>query len=279
MSTVYINEHTTYTPKAEGDAARVAKQAAVAEPGPTFDESLDKLDAAIAELDDLTTKAQAFPSTIVSIDAKMADLESQDLSNLEALESRQAQQGKLNSMKLLAAAQQKRMKVSIANARENIIKLGTIVVRLLDQRWYELYTKVDAEAAAVMTKYFYHTFSLTMQNQYKGHVLLASLKFPPIQGWHDKLKIVKFRQLRYAVSRVKEFEVMTLEDVSARLDEMDHEQREQLRVNRGTQPKYKVFSPDDKPVAPDKPGMNRYGYPQPKPARPEPVTASENGRR
>jgi hypothetical protein len=78
-----------------------------------LDTELDRLDATLATLDELSARQREFPRHIAEIDAKLAKLAAEDLSTLEALESRQAQQGKYANMKHLAQGQAKKLEAAI----------------------------------------------------------------------------------------------------------------------------------------------------------------------
>jgi hypothetical protein len=86
---------------------------------------LNRLDAALSTLDELNARQREFPRHVAEIDTKLKKLAGEDLSTLEALESHQAQQGKLADMKLLAGGQAKKTQVYWLSARDRSSCAGT----------------------------------------------------------------------------------------------------------------------------------------------------------
>ena len=115
-----------------------------------LDTELDRLDATLATLDELSARQREFPRHIAEIDAKLAKLAAEDLSTLEALESRQAQQRKLANMKLLADSQAKKTQAAIGSQQELAIKIGTQIAGLLETRWWKYYV---ARATEIEVKF------------------------------------------------------------------------------------------------------------------------------
>jgi len=101
-------------------------------------------------LDELSARQREFPRHIAEIDAKLAKLAAEDLSTLEALESHQAQQGKLANMKLLADSQAKKTQAAIGSQQELAIKIGTQIAGLLETRWWKYYV---ARATEIEVKF------------------------------------------------------------------------------------------------------------------------------
>jgi len=239
----------------------------VAEEPPDLDEALNKLDLALGTLDDLMTRAQTLPSEIATIESRHEALTNQELDSIEAIQSRSAEMSKISAMRELAKMRQQKLRTAIAAQKENVIKVGLRVERLLDAQWYANYTRVAEQAKIEFTRLFHKSWGLDgLLVAYRPIVLLESLKFASTTTFNEALKLVKYRILRSAVDKLRAFEQMSFEDISARLDEMDAASREQLRINQGTQPSWHKKS---EPVtAADKPGMSsyerKYGWPEPK---------------
>jgi hypothetical protein len=125
MSSHVVFVPTTYTTQAQRDAeaarakeqTRATAKAEVPE-APDLKSALVQLTTALDALDNLEAKAQEFPRHIAELDAKLTKLEGEDLSTLEALESRQSAAGKLSNMKLLAKGQAEKAKVKVREQQE-----------------------------------------------------------------------------------------------------------------------------------------------------------------
>jgi hypothetical protein len=223
----------------EADAAAANQpKATVTEPPPEetpadLDGALDALDAELRKLDGLITKQAEFPATIAGIDTKLKELENQDLSTLEALESRQAQQGKWSNMRVLADDQVKKNKAAIGAQQATVIKIGEQAASLFQKFWWELHHEAHVQAESEFRRLFYRSYeSQDLLSQYKPLVLLQFLKFPDLYTSSVDLKITRLRQLRVSAEKLKTFSEMSFQEVSARLDEIDRESRERAQQVR-----------------------------------------------
>ena len=126
----FVHVPTTYRFRTQEEIAAEAAQPSKAvapepeEPAIDLDAELSRLDDCLQKLDELVAKEQEFPRHIAEIDTRLRKLEGEDLSTLEALESRQAHQGKLANMKLLADSKAKKTQAAIGSQQEIAIKIG-----------------------------------------------------------------------------------------------------------------------------------------------------------
>jgi len=111
-----MSDHVVYVPttyrfrtEAECDAeAAVLKQSSAtltetreAEPPADLDTELNRLDSALATLDELTVKDRNFPSELAAIEAKHEALTNQELDSVEAIQSRSAEMSKIVAIRLV----------------------------------------------------------------------------------------------------------------------------------------------------------------------------------
>jgi len=210
---------------------------APAEEPADLDTELNRLDAALATLDELSARQREFPRHIAEIDIKLKKLEGEDLSTLEALESRQAQQGKLANMKLLADSQAKKTQAAIGSQQEAAIKLGERIAALLEQRWWSNYTTRAEEIRLEFDRLFYRSgLEQSLQDAYVPITLLQWMRPPSFNVSRflpPDTKIAKCRQLREAAAKLREFESMSFAQIAERVDEIDRKARERLRTGTG----------------------------------------------
>lgn len=184
------------------------------------------MDDCLQKLDELVAKEQEFPRHIAEIDTRLRKLEGEDLLSLEALESRQAQQGKLANMKLLADSQAKKIKAAVVAQQETVIKIGSQAASLLNNFWWQLHTEAYAQAQAELNRLFHNAYEEpNLLEKFKPLVLLSWLKVPDFYIGTPDTKIVRCRQLRESANKLREFGAMTFAQVSERLDQLDSESR------------------------------------------------------
>jgi hypothetical protein len=242
---VFIPTTYTFRPAlAEGATALEQPSATLAEAPAQeapidLDTALSRLDAEFKTLDELVAKEQKFPSTIADIEAKLTELESQDLDTISALEARQSQQGKLSNMKSLVIGQVKKNKAAIAAQTEVVVKIGTQANSLAQQLWSSLEREAYDQAKAKLSELFFRPYEhQDILERYKPLALLSWLKVPDLFVSSPDIKITRFRALRAASEKLKEFAEMTFAQVSERLEEIDRHSREQAQERRkiGSEP-------------------------------------------
>jgi hypothetical protein len=143
-----------------------------------LDTPVDLLDAELEKLDKLKAKEAEFPSTIADIESKLKELENQDLSTLEALESRQAQQGKLANTLVLANGQAKKTKAAITAQTEIVLKIGAQANSLAQQLWGSLHREAYDRPRTKLDELFFHAYEhQDVLERYKPLALLQWLRF------------------------------------------------------------------------------------------------------
>jgi hypothetical protein len=210
----------------EQTSAPVAKVPAQA-PAIDLDSALNLLDAELEKLDELVAKDREFPGTIASIEGKLRELDAQDLETLPALEARQSQVGKLSNMRLLANNQAAKTKSAISARTKLVIDIGAKAAGLAEQLWWTLRTTAVAQAEREFSRLFYHSFEhANVLNRFKPLVLLDWLRIPDFCVGATDTKIIRARQLRTSVNRLREFAGMSFQEVSDELEAQDREARE-----------------------------------------------------
>ena len=204
------------------------------EPPADLDAMLDELDSVLARFDGLTTRQKEFPNVIANLDGKLKELEAQDLDTLQALEARSAQVGKLSNMKLLCDSHAKKTRVAIGSEQEAAIKLGERIATLLEQRWWNNYTRRAEEVRTEFDRLFYRSaLDQNLQDAYKPITLLQWLRPPSFNVSRfspPDTKIAKCRQLRQSANQLAEFEKMSFAQIADRVEEIDRKSRERLIV-------------------------------------------------
>jgi hypothetical protein len=218
-------------------AGEQSVEAPLPEPPPPpadLDALLDELDAALATLDLLSARQREFPRQIAEIDAKLEKLQSQDICTLAALESRQAEQGKLANMKLLADSQDRKTRTAIAAGQETVCKIGAQAASLVEKLWWDLHTKAFAQAETQFNRLFFRAYEWgDVLSKFKPLVLLDWLKPPEgLRTGSLDTKIIRFRQLRVSADRLREFERMSFEEIAQELELQEAEARERRRQYR-----------------------------------------------
>jgi hypothetical protein len=210
---------------------------APAEEPADLDTELDRLDSALATLDELTARQREFPRHIAEIDARCEALVSSSLDSLEAIQSRSAEMSKLGAMRELGQVRQKKLSAAIGAEQEAAIRLGMRIAGLLEAKWWKLYTKRAHEIRAKFDELFYRSgLDPNLGDAYKPIVALKWMQVPSFNASRfspPDTKIAKCRQLREAAAKLREFESMSFEEIVARVDEMDRKSRERLRTGTG----------------------------------------------
>jgi hypothetical protein len=198
-----------------------------------LDTALDELDAQLQKLAELSAKQREFPSTIANIDAKLKELEIQDLDTLPALEARSAQMGKYANMRLLAAAQAKKLAAAIAQEEEVVCRIGTRAFALVERLWWTLHIEAFAQAELEFNRLFFRAYEWgDVLSKFKSIVLLDRLKVPDFRTGSLDTKLLRCRQLREAANRLKEFGRMSFDEVAQELELQEHEARERRQQYR-----------------------------------------------
>jgi hypothetical protein len=219
-------------PEAEPTAATVEQTSATvteppAEPAPDLDTELNRLDAELATLDELADKANRLPAECAILEKKREALIGQELDSVESIEARSAQMGKISAMRELAELREKKLKAAIAAQQEAVIKIAAQAGGLAEQLWWGLHTKAVAEAEREFSRLFFRAFEHPdVLASYRPVVLLGRLKIPDFRTGAIDTKLVRARQLRGSVDRLREFSGMTFQEVHAELEAQDSEARE-----------------------------------------------------
>jgi hypothetical protein len=219
----------------EAEAARPATTAALEplEPALDLDGALDRLDAELQKLDELLSTDQRFPAEMASIEKKHEALTNQELDSIEAIQSRSAEMSKVAAMRELAGLRQKRLATAITTQEAVVLKVGGQASSLAEQFWWSLHTTAVTQAEREFSKLFYHSYeSPEVLNKFKPLVLLDWLRIPDFRTGAADTKIVRARQLRTFVDRLREFERMTFQQISDELEALDRESREQAQRRR-----------------------------------------------
>jgi hypothetical protein len=218
------------TPDPEtGDTAAGVEQQSVPvakvpaqDPAIDLESALNQLDAELEKLDVLAAKDREFPGTMANIEAKVTELEAQDLDSLPALEARQSQMGKLSNMRALANNQAKKTKAAITAQETLILEIGGQAANLAEQFWWTLHTEAVTQAEREFSRLFHHIFEHpNVLASYKPVVLLGRLKIPDFRTGAADTRIIRARQLRTSVNRLREFGEMSFQQVSDELEAQD----------------------------------------------------------
>jgi hypothetical protein len=141
---VFIPPVYRYRTEAEiGAEAVAAKQttttlAPAPEEPADLDTELNRLDAALATLDELSVKDGNFPAELAAIEAKHKALIDHELDSVEAIQSRSAEMSKLGAMRELGQMRQKKLKAAIAAQQKAVIEIGGRAANLLEKLWWDL---------------------------------------------------------------------------------------------------------------------------------------------
>jgi hypothetical protein len=240
MNVVFV--HPTY--KTPAEVAAEAKQISVTKPAEEeldLDTALERLDDELKKLDELISRQQEFPSHISRIEARLRELESLDLPTMAALESRQAEQGKLLNMKLLADSQAKKLKTAIGVQQEAVIKIGGRAADLVEKLWSDLHQEAFAQARVEFDRLFFHAFEHPdVLSKFRPVALVEWLRPPDLFTSSVDVKITRIRALRARTEKLKAFAEMTFQEVSDELAALDDKTREQSRINAAN--RLKVYS-------------------------------------
>jgi hypothetical protein len=208
-------------------------EARAEEPPADLDTELNRLDAALGKLDELTTKNAHFPAELAAIETKHKILTDQELDSIEAMQARSAEMSKLSAMRELGQVRQKKLATAITAQTKAVIEIGGRAASLLEQRWWTNYTRLADEARGEFHRLFFHPFELPdLLASYKPLVLLNWLKIPDFRTGALDIKLTKCRALRVSSDRLREFEKMTFEELSEELEAQERESRERRRQYR-----------------------------------------------
>jgi len=235
MSNTVISIRPDYK-SAEG-AALEQTSAPVAQPDePALETLLDELDSALTRFDELTAKDRNFPSELAAIETKRKSLVSQELDSVEAIQSRSAEASKLSAMQELAVMRQKKVRNLIESQQEIVIKLGERIAAELERLWWNNYVKRAEEIKAEFDRLFYgRGLAQDLQDSYVPLVLSQWRKPPTFNVSRfapPETSLVKCRRLRESANQLKEFEKLSFQEISDRVDETDRRAREQAKERR-----------------------------------------------
>ena len=189
---------------------------------------MNRLDSALATLDELTVKDRNFPSELAAIEAKHEALTNQELDSVEAIQSRSAEMSKIVAMRELAVTRQMKLKNAITAQEKLVIETGTRAARLVEELWWNLHKEAFAQAETEFNRMFFRAHEWPdVLNKYRPLVLLEWLKPPDVlRTTAFDIKITRFRALRASADRLREFERMTFQEISDELEALDRESRE-----------------------------------------------------
>jgi hypothetical protein len=235
----FIHVPATYTfiptPEPGATAVTVEQQSATVTESPAeetpadLDTVLKPLDTELEKRDELIGKAERLPAELAEIEKKHEALTSQELDTIEAIESRSAQMGKIAASREIATARQKRIKTDIAAQTEVVLKIGAQANGLAEQLWSSLHTKAYAEAKRELERLFFRAYEHPdVLSKFRPVARLESMKIPDLYTSSIDLKITRFRQLPERVARLRAFEKMTFEEISAELELQDRKSRERM---------------------------------------------------
>jgi hypothetical protein len=203
------------------------QQSAIApaeEPPADLNTVLDELDSALARFDELTEKLTNFPAELAAIEAKHKTLTDQELDSIESIEARSAQMSKIAAMRELAVTRQKKLTSAVAAQQEITIKVGERIATLLEQRWWNNYTRRAEEVRIKFDELFYRSaLDQNLQDSYVPIVLLQWLRVPDFRTSRFSpadVKIGKCRQLREAAAKLAEFEKMSFSEIAQRVEDL-----------------------------------------------------------
>jgi hypothetical protein len=181
----------------------------------------------LAKRDELIGKAERFPAELAAIEQKHEALTSQELDTIEAIESRSAQMGKITASREIATVRQKRLKAAIETQTAVVLRVGARANGLAQQLWGRLHTKAYAEAKRELERLFFRAFEhVDTLSKFRPVALLEWLKIPDLFVSSIDLKIVRVRQLPERVARLRAFEKMSFQEISAELEALNRESRE-----------------------------------------------------
>jgi hypothetical protein len=238
MSVVHIPHVYRYRSEAEiaAEAAqppRTVAAEAQEEPAIDLDTALNRLDAALATLDELIGTDQRLPAELDSIEKRREALTDQQLDSVEGIMSRSSEMAKLCAMAELGQIRQKKLKSAITAQEAVVLKIGGQAASLAEQLWWDLRTKAHAEAETEFSRLFFHAYEHPdILNKFRPVVLLDWLRPPDFRTGATSTKIVRARGLRTSLDRLKEFSGMSFEEISAELEAQDREARERAQQVR-----------------------------------------------